>query len=280
MMRLNDKPKIMGILNVTPDSFSDGGDFMGLSSALARGHRMVEEGADIIDVGGESTRPGASPVDASEQCRRVLPVIRTLRAELPAEVEISIDTTLAGVAAPAVEAGATIINDVSAGRDDPRLLDLAAQAGVFLVLMHMQGTPETMQQAPAYDDVVTEVTTFLAERARMAEARGVPADRIVIDPGIGFGKRKRHNLSLLAALDRVAGLGYAVLLGASRKRFMGAISAESRPEALMPATCATTALGVMAGVSLFRVHDVAENRQAAEVAWAIKHAEDHTGMQA
>ena len=270
------EPKIMGILNVTPDSFSDGGRFRDIAAAVAQGCRMAEEGADIIDVGGESTRPGAQPVEAAEQCRRVLPVIRALRAELPASVQISIDTTLSAVATPALDAGAEVINDISAGRDDPRLFELAARTSACLILMHMQGTPATMQEAPAYRDVVAEVSAFLAERAAKARASGVAKDRIVVDPGIGFGKRKSHNLALLANLDRLVELGYPVLLGASRKRFMGSICAHAEPSDLMPATCATTAMGVMAGVGLFRVHDVAANRQAADVAWAIRQAA-HTG---
>ncbi|HKJ08123.1 MAG TPA: dihydropteroate synthase, partial [Gammaproteobacteria bacterium] len=258
--------------------FSDGGRFSGIGSAVAHGCRMAEEGADIIDVGGESTRPGAQPVEAAEQCRRVLPVIRALRAELPASVQVSVDTTLSAVAAPALDAGVEMINDISAGRDDAGILELAARSSVQLVLMHMQGTPATMQQAPAYQDVVAQVSAFLAERAAMVMALGMAADRILLDPGIGFGKRKHHNLALLANLDRIVELGHPVLLGASRKRFMGSICARGEPEDLMPATCATTAMGVMAGVGLFRVHDVAANRQAADVAWAVRQASSAGGV--
>lgn len=268
------QPQVMGVLNVTEDSFSDGGRFLDPACAVAQARRMVEEGAAIIDVGGESTRPGSQPVEAAEQCRRVLPVIRALRTELPASVQISLDTTLGAVAAPALDAGVEIINDISAGRDDPHLLELAAQSSAYLILMHMQGTPATMQQAPAYEDVVAQVSAFLAERAAAAVAVGVAEDRIVLDPGIGFGKRKSHNLALLANLDRIVRLGYPVLLGTSRKRFMGSICAHSEPADLMPATCATTAMGVMAGVGLFRVHDVSANRQAADVAWAVRQAAD------
>jgi dihydropteroate synthase len=262
---------IMGILNLTPDSFSDGGHYDS-TTAAARGMQMVEEGADIIDIGGESTRPGASRVDAAEQNRRVLDTVERLRERLPTGFPISIDTTLSEVARQAIERGASMINDISAGRDDPEILDLAAATGVPLVLMHMQGTPQTMQQAPTYRDVVSEVRTFLASRVEAALGAGVKPEALLLDPGIGFGKRKADNLELLAALRQLSELGYPLLLGVSRKRFMGTISHESDPARLMPATCACTALGVMAGVKVFRVHDVWENRQAADVAWAIAQA--------
>jgi len=275
------RPWIMGILNVTPDSFSDGSRHVGVEAAARHGVLMAELGADIIDVGGESTRPGSQPVDAGEQARRTAPVIERLRCELDAigpagkRVRISIDTTRSDVARAALDAGAWMINDVSAGRDDAEMLPLAARTGVALVLMHMQGTPATMQANPTYGDVVSEVEAFLLERAQAARAAGVAAARIVLDPGIGFGKTKAHNLALLAALPRLCGHGYAVLLGTSRKRFMGAIcsapmdGATPTPEELVGATCATTALGVAAGAGIFRVHDVRENRQAADVAWVV-----------
>jgi dihydropteroate synthase len=266
------RPLIMGILNLTPDSFSDGGDYGSVAAAVGRGLDMARKGADIIDVGGESTRPGALRVDAAEQRLRVLEVIARLALELPSRVRISIDTTLSAVAGPAIERGASIINDVSAGRDDAGMFHLAAQAGVPLVLMHMQGSPETMQQRPAYGDVVAEVEAFLLQRAQAAIAAGVDPEDLILDPGIGFGKARGHNLELLHALPRLAALGYPLLLGVSRKRFMGAICEVSDPLELVPATCACTALGVMAGVALFRVHDVADNRQAADVAAAIKGA--------
>jgi dihydropteroate synthase len=262
----------MGILNLTPDSFSDGGDYGSVDAAVAKGRAMARQGADIIDVGGESTRPGALRVDAAEQRRRVLEVIARLANELPSRVRISIDTTLSAVAGPAIEQGASIINDVSAGRDDAGMLHLAAQSGAPLVLMHMQGSPETMQRRPAYGDVVAEVEAFLLQRAQAAIAAGVDPGDLILDPGIGFGKGRGHNLELLHALPRLAALGYPLLLGVSRKRFMGAICEVADPLELVPATCACTALGVMAGVAVFRVHDVAENRQAADVAAAIKGA--------
>jgi dihydropteroate synthase len=262
-------PIIMGILNLTPDSFSDGGRY-DTDSAVARGLQMVSEGADIIDVGGESSRPGARRVDAQEQISRVLETVGALRDHLPEGFPISIDTTLCEVARRAIDQGASMINDISAGRDDPEILELAASAAVPLVLMHMQGRPETMQQAPYYEEAVSEVKAFLESRAEAALQVGVRREALILDPGIGFGKRKLDNLELLAELEQLVGLGYPVLLGVSRKGFMGSVCDVSEPARLMPATCACTALGVMAGVKLFRVHDVWQNRQAADVAWAIR----------
>ncbi|QSA98355.1 dihydropteroate synthase [Methylococcus sp. EFPC2] len=264
------RPLIMGILNATPDSFSDGGLFVDPAAALEHARHMVEEGADIIDVGGESTRPGSDPVAAEDQILRVVPVIAALRASLPKGLLISIDTTRAGVAEAALEAGADFINDISAGRDDPAILALAARRGAPIVLMHMQGSPKTMQDAPVYGSVVDEVLAFLLERAAAARAAGVPSEHILLDPGIGFGKRREDNLTLLAHLSRFVATGYSVLLGTSRKRFMGAVCHETDPQRLVGATVATTALGAAAGVRLFRVHDVRENRQAAEVVHAIR----------
>lgn len=262
----------MGILNLTPDSFSDGGHYGSLQRAVERGLQMAREGADIIDVGGESTRPGASRVSAGQQNSRVLAVIEQLHRQLPPGIAISIDTTLSEVASAALARGASIINDISAGRDDPGMLQLAAGQDASLVLMHMQGQPQTMQRNPSYADVVAEVEAFLSRRAEVAVAAGVPRESIILDPGIGFGKRRSHNLALLRALPRFTALGYPMLLGVSRKRFMGAVCDVSSPLELLPATCAATALGVMAGVAVFRVHDVAENRQAADIALAIKQA--------
>jgi dihydropteroate synthase len=263
------RPLIMGILNLTPDSFSDGERYES-DSAIHRGMQMVEEGADIIDIGGESTRPQASRVSAGEQKRRVLNVIRTLRRRLPEDFPISIDTTLSEVAREALDCGANMINDISAGRDDPELLALAGSTGVPLVLMHMQGSPRSMQDAPLYHDVVAEVKSFLQARTDAALKAGVKPEALLLDPGIGFGKRKQHNLQLLSGLERLCELGYPLLLGVSRKRFMGSICDQTEPEQLIPATCACTALGVMVGVKVFRVHDVWQNRQAADVAWAMR----------
>jgi dihydropteroate synthase len=267
---LGDRPLIMGILNVTPDSFSDGGRYERLEGAVSHALRMVEEGADIIDVGGESTRPGAQRVAATEQILRVTEIIRAVRAALPPQVLISIDTTLAPVAEMALTAGAAIVNDVAAGGEDPDMFSLVAKHDVPLILMHMQGTPETMQQNPTYTNVVAEVRDFLLERAMLAQDMGVKREQICFDPGIGFGKTKEHNMALIAHLHVFADTGYPVLLGTSRKRFMGSICAETDSVMLVGATCATTTLGVMAGVKIFRVHDVRPNRQAMEVAWAIK----------
>jgi dihydropteroate synthase len=265
----SNRPLIMGILNRTPDSFSDGGLYQDEAQALTHALKMGEEGADIIDVGGESTRPGSRRIEAGEQIRRVIPIIERLRGSLPAAIPISIDTTRAEVAATALAAGASILNDISAGRDDPAMFKLAAQTGVPIILMHMQATPETMQINPAYGDVVAEVKSFLLKRAEAAQAAGIRREQVFIDPGIGFGKTNEHNLALMANLKQFVDTGYPVLLGTSRKRFMGAICAQTEPKEFLGATCATTALGVMAGVRIFRVHDIKTNRQAADVAWAI-----------
>ncbi|GAB4260593.1 MAG: dihydropteroate synthase [Methylomicrobium sp.] len=264
------KPLLMGILNVTPDSFSDGGRFDSLEHALDQCRKMISEGADIIDVGGESTRPGSDRVDAEQQIARVVPVIEAIRRQLATDIPISIDTTLSRVAEAALVAGADIINDISAGEDDPAIFDLAARSKTPIILMHRQGTPKTMQDAPYYDHVVEEVLAALLTKVESARQSGIAAEMIAIDPGIGFGKRKQDNLDLLAHLDRFAASGYPVLLGASRKRFMGSLLDVTEPTELVTATAVTTALGVMAGVKLFRVHDIKANRQALDVAWAIK----------
>ncbi|MGZ8929043.1 MAG: dihydropteroate synthase [Methylobacter sp.] len=263
------RPLVMGILNVTPDSFSDGGKFSGLNAALQQVELMLSEGADMIDIGGESTRPGSDPVAAGEQIQRVVPVIQAIRQQ-GSDVLISIDTTLSKVAKAALDAGADIINDVSGGKDDAAILTLAAQTGVPIILMHSQGAPKTMQDNPRYENVVQEVINALDECVNAALKAGIKKEAIVIDPGIGFCKRKQDNLDLLAHLDALVAMGYPVLLGTSRKRFMGTICDVKEPSELVTATAVTTALGVMAGVRMFRVHDVRENRQAADVAWAIK----------
>lgn len=265
-------PLIMGILNVTPDSFSDGGRHNDLSSALNRAQAMCNEGADIIDIGGESTRPGADPVDVASQLSRVIPVIQALCSQsffgMPRL--ISIDTTRSEVAAAAVTAGASLVNDVSAGTDDPRMFEVVARLDVPIVLMHRQGSSKTMQDNPNYMNVVEEVIDFLRRRAECALAEGISKNNIVVDPGIGFGKTRLHNLQLISHLHRlVTELGYPVLLGASRKRFMGALCQETEPDELLGATVATTVMGVLAGVRIFRVHDVKANRQAATVTHAV-----------
>lgn len=265
-----DRPLVMGILNVTPDSFSDGGKYVEIAAAVQQVSTMVAEGADIIDIGGESTRPGAEPVPAAEQIRRIVPVIQAIRQSGLSDTPISVDTTLSEVARAALLAGANIINDVSAGDDDVSILALAAELQVPIILMHRQGEPKNMQDNPHYDDVLHEVIGSLRAKIDAALAVGIKPDNIIIDPGIGFGKRKQDNLDLLAHLDSLVALGFPVMLGTSRKRFMGAICQVAEPSELVTATAVTTALGVMAGVRLFRVHDVKENRQAVDVAWAIK----------
>jgi len=262
-------PIIVGILNVTPDSFSDGGQYQNIDAAVNHALQMVEQGADIIDVGGESTRPGSQRIQADEQIKRVLPVIQALKRKIPEKVLISIDTTLTETAIAALDAGASIINDISAGRDDPGIFQLAAQKQCPYILMHMQGSPGNMQDNPVYGDVVEEIRSFLIERAQVATNEGIKKENIIIDPGIGFGKTKEHNLQLMASLHRFVDTGFPVLLGTSRKRFMGSICSGVTPDQLIGATCATTALGVAAGVKIFRVHDVRENRQAADMAWTI-----------
>lgn len=264
------RPLLMGILNVTPDSFSDGGAYSSVSAACERALEMAAQGADIIDIGGESTRPGSRAVDDREQMDRVLPVIRELRGLLPAPVRLSIDTRSAAVAEAALAEGVAMLNDVSAGLGDPRMIRLAADSGACLVLMHMQGEPATMQANPRYGNVVEEVRAFLLQRAAHAASCGVREDRLVIDPGIGFGKRRDDNLQLLSGLPQFVDTGFPVLIGTSRKRFMGSLCQTREPRDLGPATVATTAIGVMVGVSMFRVHDVGENRQAADVAAALR----------
>jgi len=265
-------PQIMGILNVTPDSFSDGGRYGEINAALRQAEMMIDEGADILDIGGESTRPGSDPVLGEEQIRRVIPVIKAIHERHP-KLPISIDTTLSQVAEAALGAGASIVNDISGGSGDPNMLTMIAEAGAPIILMHMQGTPKTMQDNPYYADVITEVTDALRNCIDTALMAGVKPENLAIDPGIGFGKRKQDNIDLLAHLNRFVELGYPVLLGTSRKRFMGSICNVSEPCELVTATAVTTALGVMAGVQMFRVHDVKANRQAADVAWAIKQAQ-------
>lgn len=270
-------PRIMGILNVTPDSFSDGGAYPSTDRALARALEMVEEGATLIDIGGESTRPGSDRVDAEEQKRRILDVVEQVSGTVPEGVIVSVDTTLSGVARSALDAGASMVNDISAGRDDPGMFALVAERGVPYCLMHMQGTPKTMQDDPQYSDVIQEVREFLGERADAAKQAGVNPENIVLDPGIGFGKRTEHNLRLIAQLNKIVDLGYPVLLGTSRKRFMGEISGASDPGQRVPATVVTTGWGLCAGARIFRVHDVWENRQALDLAQALLAEEAEEG---
>jgi len=261
-----DRPVVMGVLNVTPDSFSDGGLALGEDGspdvAVARGLALVAAGADIVDVGGESTRPGAAPVSGAREIDRTEQVVAGLAA---AGVRVSIDTTKASVAAAAIDAGAVIVNDVSAGRFDPDLLPLVADRGVAYVLMHMVGTPRTMQDEPAYDDVVAEVAEFLATTRDRLVDDGIADDRIAIDPGIGFGKSMRHNLDLLRATTTLAAIA-PVVIGVSRKSFLGTITGMDDPADRDPASAAVAALVVAAGALIVRAHDVVATRQAVDVA--------------
>lgn len=253
----------MGIVNVTPDSFSDGGRWLDPQAAIAHGRALAGEGADILDVGGESTRPGAAAVDAAEERRRVIPVVEALAAD---GLRVSIDTMKAEVAAAALDAGASFVNDVAALRD-PGMLPLVAERGCDVCLVHMRGEPRTMQADPRYDDVVDDVRAFLATRAEVAVAAGVAPARIVVDPGIGFGKTVEHNLVLLDRLDELVALGFPVLIGTSRKSFLGTIAGRDTADRL-PGTIATNVLALERGASIFRVHDVAAVRDALEVAAA------------
>jgi dihydropteroate synthase len=256
----------MGVVNATPDSFSDGGRHPTPSTAYAHGMTLLREGADIVDVGGESTRPGARPVPADEEARRVVPAIARLAGDGAC---VSVDTRKADVARQALDAGARIVNDVSAG-GDPAMFGVVARAGAGIVLMHKQGEPETMQREPRYDDVVKEVAQFLFERARAAEAAGVARASIALDPGIGFGKTIEHNVSLLRHLDDIAALGYPVLVGASRKAFLGALTAENgiAPSAQdrLEASIAAHLVAASRGADIVRVHDVRAHRRAFAVA--------------
>jgi dihydropteroate synthase len=255
----------MGIVNVTPDSFSDGGLFLEADAAVDRGLAMAEEGAAILDVGGESSRPGAAPVPAEEELRRVLPVVERLAG---AGHRVSIDTTKAAVARAALDAGATVVNDISAFRFDPALAGLVAERKADCCLMHMLGDPRTMQEDPRYEDVVSEVKAFLEERLAFATGEGVPEERVWLDPGIGFGKTVAHNLELLRRLDEIVAVGRPVVIGTSRKSFLGKLTG-GKPEAeRLPGTIATNVIALERGATVFRVHDVAPVVDALTVAAA------------
>jgi dihydropteroate synthase len=259
----------MGVLNVTPDSFSDGGDFLDPEAAVSHGELLAAEGADLVDVGGESTRPGADPVSESAELERVMPVIEALAAR---HVPISIDTSKSGVARAALEAGAAFVNDVTALRGDPELAAVVAEAGAEVCLVHMKGEPRTMQDDPRYDDVVGEVRSFLEERLAFALGAGVREDRVWLDPGIGFGKTLEHNLELIRRLDEIVAIGRPVVFGASRKRFLGRLT--GRPERERAAgTVAANVLAYERGAAMFRVHDVAETLDALRVAGATLNPE-------
>lgn len=261
----------MGVVNVTPDSFSDGGRFFSVQAAVDQGLRLLDQGADMLDIGGESTRPGAEPLPVQAEMDRVLPVIEALRQSTPCP--ISIDTQKAKVARAAVQVGATIWNDVSALRGSDDAAPIAAELCVPVVLMHMKGEPGTMQLAPHYEDVVAEVCAFLSERAQAAMDAGVAREAISLDPGIGFGKSLDHNLTLLAHLDQIMALGFPVLLGVSRKRFVQALDpSASEPTDRLGGSLAAALIGAQAGVDVIRVHDVRETVQAVRVWQAIQEA--------
>lgn len=260
-----DRTLIMGVVNVTPDSFSDGGRFLGSDRAIAHGRRLHADGADLVDVGGESTRPGADSVPVSEETRRIVPVIAGLVA---AGVPVSVDTSKPEVAAAALAEGALVVNDITAFRH-PDMAPLVAEAGCGAVLMHMQGTPQMMQENPTYDDVAIEVRDYLMERAALAEKAGVERERICVDPGIGFGKGQRHNLQLLARLEVIVLAGYPVLVGTSRKSFLGRILDEPDPVERDVATAATVAIAATRGAAVVRVHNVEMTRQAVLIADAV-----------
>lgn len=261
-------PVVMGILNVTPDSFSDGGEFFEHGQAVAKALKMLREGAQVIDVGGESTRPGSDPVSPGEELRRVVPVIQEVSDAGP-EAIISVDTYRASTAEAALEAGAAIVNDVTALRGDPRMAAVVADAGCPVILMHMQGEPKTMQLAPRYQDVVKEVRDFLLERVESAVAAGIDPGKIILDPGIGFGKRIEHNLTLLNHLGMITVAGFPVLVGASRKAFLGLLTGADVKERVF-GTVAANVLAYERGANWFRVHDVQANREALAVAAAIQ----------
>ena len=264
-------PLVMGILNVTPDSFSDAGQYLALSDAVARASEMIAEGAAIIDVGPESTRPGAQPVSPDEQISRAIPVIESIRTTHK-NIAISIDARLAPVAAAAIEAGADMVNDTSALRDDPDMVNLVARSDVPVILMHRRGMPADMQAGggPHYRDVVGEICCFLCQRARYAIEHGIDRSRVILDPGIGFGKRVVHNLMILRHLERFACLGYPLLVGASRKRFIRAVLTIDEPQRREAGSLACAAMAAMAGAAIIRAHEVRHTVEAVNLCTAVR----------
>lgn len=257
-------PQVMGIVNVTPDSFSDGGRYLDAAAAIGHGEKLVEDGATILDVGGESTRPGAEEVAEAEELRRVKPVV----AGLADKATLSIDTSKAAVAMAAIDSGATIVNDVTALQGNPEMASLCAERGVGVVLMHMPGNPRTMQDDPSYDDVVDDVKAFLSGQLEFAVSRGIAEDRVWLDPGIGFGKTPEHNLELLRRLGELRELGRPLVIGTSRKSFIAAVDGSSVDDRI-GGTIASSVLAVAEGADVLRVHDVAEMSQALRVAEAV-----------
>jgi dihydropteroate synthase len=266
-----DTIKIMGILNVTPDSFSDGGKFSDFQAAVTQADDLIAAGADILDVGGESTRPFAKPVSIEEELRRVIPVIEAVRKKHA--IPISIDTTKASVAREALKAGADIINDISALQQDPEMITLARQTSVPIIIMHMQGTPSDMQVKPVYSDVIQEIIGFFMERIDWITGKGIDRNRLIIDPGIGFGKTLQHNLTILKHLEKFSSLNLPLLLGHSRKRFLGDIAGIPAEQERDLATAVVAALCAAKNIAIVRVHNVAATRQALLVAEAIRSAE-------
>lgn len=260
--------RIMGILNITPDSFSDGGQFNSTASALTQAEAMIEAGADILDIGGESTRPFADPVTQEEELERVIPVIKKIREKH--STPISIDTTKAEVAREALQAGADIINDISALQKDAEMLRVVQETSVPVIIMHMQGNPSDMQLNPEYDDVVTDICNFFKQRVAWLRDNQVDTSRLILDPGIGFGKKCVHNLSILKHLNQFVELGYPILLGHSRKRFIGDITGITEEKKRDLPTAVVSALSFKQGISILRVHDVAGTRQAVQIANAIE----------
>lgn len=257
-----DRPRVMGVVNVTPDSFSDGGETFTAEAAVRRGLRLREDGADLIDVGGESTRPGAEPVAVGEEIRRVVPVVRALAAE---GVLVSIDTRHADVMAAAIDAGARVVNDVTALTHDPGALPLVASVPVSVILMHMQGEPRTMQAAPHYDDAAAEVAAWLGARADACAAAGIARHRLALDPGVGFGKTVEHNVDILARLPIYATFGCPIVIGVSRKSFIARLSRGEPPQERIAGSLAAALFAVGRGAHILRVHDVAQTRQALSV---------------
>lgn len=268
-------PIVMGVLNVTPDSFSDGGRFQPLDAAVTRALEMIDEGAGIIDIGPESTRPGASPVPEAAQIDRAVPVIEAIR-ERNGEIPISIDTTRAAVARAGLAAGADMVNDISALRDDPDMAKVVADAGIPIVLMHMRGTPADMQRhgGPPYDDLIGDIGAFLDERREAAVASGIEPSQIVFDPGIGFGKRLEHNLIILRDLDRIVRLGQPVAIGASRKSFIGQVLGISDPSRRDAGSVACAALAVAAGAAIVRAHEIRATAEVVRIAAAVRRVGD------
>ncbi len=262
-----DRPMVMGVLNVTPDSFSDGGRYLDSGAAVKHALEMVEEGADLIDIGAESSRPGAEPVSEAEELHRLIPVVQEVCRHV--SVPVSVDTTKAAVARAAIEAGAAVVNDISAGQADPAMTGVVAETGAGLVLMHRQGTPQTMQRAPQYGSVVDDVRDFLRGRMQAAEQAGIAADQILLDPGIGFGKNLEHNLTLLAGLDAFQSLGRPILVGVSRKAFIGEVLGRRTDDRLM-GTAAAVAAALLRGARMVRVHDVKAMQDVVRMIHAIQ----------